>query len=139
MPRTHPYYANVSPSNALRRMEEREFFHRVVEPVDETGSYHVARRAILIAYDYVRHYIFTDIDDYCNDITLERINAAEAVLVNRRLSPRLNIRRTSTSTGTTATTIATATSTTTAAPTTTTTAAPTTTTTAAPLLLQLQH
>ena len=90
LPRNHPNYANVPPSNTLRRMEEREFFHRVVEPIDETSSYRVARRAILIAYDYVRHYIFTDIDDYCNDITLGRINTAEAVLVNRRLSLRLN-------------------------------------------------
>ena len=139
-PRSHPHYANVSPSNALRRMEEREFFHRAVEFMDETGTYNVGSRAILIGHDYARHYIFTDMDDYCNDITLDRINAAEAVLVNRISSPRLNTRRVSSSTtsnNTTATPTATtatstATSTTTVTPTTTTTAtAAMTTTTAA--------
>ena len=138
LPRSHPHYANVSPSNALRRMEEREFFHRAVEFVDVTGTYNVGRRAILIAHDYARHSISIDIDDYCNDITLDRINAAEAVLVNRRSSLRLNTRRTSTTNTTTATPTATtatstATSTTIETPTTTTTAtaAMTTTTTAA--------
>ena len=138
LPRNHPNYANVLPSNTLRRMEERDFFHHIVEPLDETGSYHIARRAILIVYDYICYYIFTDIDDYCNGITLDRINAAEEALVNRRSSPRLNTRRTTTPTisttttiptATTATTIATVTTTTAAAATTTTTAATATTTT----------
>ena len=138
LPRNHPNYANVPPSNTLRQMEEREFFHRIGEPLDETGSYRVARRAILIAHDYVRYNIFTGIDDYCNDITLDRINTAEEALVNRRSSPRLNTRRTTTSTISTTTTtlaetiaatIATVTTTTTATATTTITAATATTTT----------
>ena len=134
LPRNHPNYANVPPSNTLRQMEEREFFHRIVKPLDETGSYRIAQRAILIAHDYIRHNIFTDIDDYCNDITLDRINAAEEALVNCRSSPRLNARRTTIPTIRTTTvtlTASTATTTTIATTTTTTAATATTTTTAA--------
>ena len=131
LPRNHPNYANVPPSNTLRRMEEREFFHHIVEPLNETGSYRIVRRAILIAHDYIRHYIFTDIDDYYNDITLNRINTAEEALVNRRSSPRLNTRRTTTPTISTTTTTPTATTATTIATVSTTTAATATITTIA--------